>query len=387
MKYLLVTCLLLSGAVLVKEVRANEEKNTLSSFPSNIKVSKIKIPNINPSEEHTEYTNKLGGNVLLNRKSETKKDRSIEQLQKISGQNKIKRDLAPETSANAYGFEIYSAASYLNYDLDGDGFYSDLTIDFDADFDGGYADVYGVIYTSQNGGSWTEFFVTDVFTIFSNDETDQYSVTLTLLDDFPTDEYDILIDLYEDGFSGIVATITPDDELSLLALPLEDEMHEVTANTSQISFVATELSGDVDADGFYTDLTLEYDIETQFMGDHVYTEVVLKNTREGWQQIVSSDSFILGNQTEIVDLIFNSGYPAGYYNVEINIIHAVTGELIADAAYEFSSLNGLPIESTNNDNRFDSFSSNNDVDIVIAGGGSLGGGLVILILLVLRKRG
>jgi len=387
MKYLLVTCLLFSGASLATEVKTDEEKNTLSSFATNIKVSNIKTPDSKPSEVLTEYINKPEGNVLLNRRSGTKKDRSIEQLQKLSSENKVKRALVPEASANAYGFEIYSATSYLNYDFDGDGFYSDFTIDFDADFDGGYADVYGVIYTSQNGGVWTELFVTDAFTIYSNDTGDEYSVTLTLLDDFPTDEYDILIDLYEDGFSGIVATITPDDESSLFALPLEDEIHEVTDNTSQISFVATELSGDFDNDGFYTDLTLEYDIATQFSGDDVYAEIVLKNTREGWQQILSSGNFILGNQTEFVDLTFNSGYPAGYYNVEINILHAVTGELIADAAYEFSSLNGLPIESTNNDNFFDSFNSNNDVDIVIAGGGSLGGGVVLLILLALRRRG
>jgi len=376
MKYLLAICLLFSGAVLVSEVYAKEEKNSLASFPAKVKTSKKLI----------DYANRSDGNVEITRRSETKKNREIQKAQKVFSQNKIKRELTPLTSANAYGFEIYSAATYLNHDLDGDGFYSDFTIDFDADFEDGYADVYGVIYYSQNGGDWLELFVTDVFTIYSNDVEDEHSITLTLLNDFPTDEYDILIDLYEDGFSGVVATITPDQEVSLFALPLEDENHEITDNTSQISFVATELSGDFDNDGFFTDLTVEYDIATMFSGDDVYAEVIVKNSREGWQQILSSDYFILGNQTEFIDFTFNSGYPAGYYDVEINVIHAVTGELIADAAYEFSSLNGLPIESVNNDNFFDSFNSGSDVDIIVAGGGSLGGGLFLLTLLALRRR-
>ncbi len=349
-------------------------RDKLSSFSPSVKIV----------TKQKELTSKTGGKVSISRRSESSKNRSVDLYSKTSTPVKKLRDEFPVISSHAFGFSFYSATSFLDVDLDGDGYYSQFGIDFDADLDTAeFADVYAIIYYSENGGPWTEFFVTEDFTLFSDDIGDEYSVTFILNSDFPTNQYDFLIDLYEVGFSDIVATIGPEEDSDLFALPLEDEI-----NDTSISFVASDLFGDFDTDGFYTDLTLEYDIETQRIGDTVYAEIAIINLAEGWQQILFSDNFSLGNQTEFIDLTFNEGYPAGYYDIQLNLIDVITGEVIADAGQEFSSLRGLPIESVNNDNFFDGPDTHVDVDVDVHHSGSMGWWIVLLGLMgLVRRRG
>lgn len=297
------------------------------------------------------------------------------------------RPESPQKASFIDGFSFYSANAYLNYDLDGDGYFSDFTIEFDADYDGGYADVFAVLYYSKNGGPWIEYFETDVFEIYLNDASDDYQVTSRLITDFPTSNYDILIDLYEYGIEGIVATISSDETQNLLALPLEDEAHELSSNASQITYVASTISQDGDGDNFYTDLTLEYDIDTVYSGDLVYAEVILTNSDELWSQSLLTDNFVLGNQTEFIDMVLNAGYPAGWYDVQINLINSYTGEIIANAAQDFISLASLRLESVDNDNHFDSPSAtggviNNGADSFESGGGAISGYFLLLFFLI-----
>ena len=365
-------------AVFIFDANSEEDKNYLGAFPNNIKVKKSDAP----------LKAIIDGNTSIKRSSMGLKDRS--QFKKLNQQEISKKLRAqnPAKATNAYGFEIFDAYSYLDYDGDGNGYFSEFTVEFDADFDGGYADVYAVIYYSLDGGDWIELFETEVFTIYSNDTADLYSVSFELNEGFPTSEYDLLIDLYEYGYVGIVDTVDSSEDADLYALPLEDSTREVYGYTSNIGFVATELSGDSDRDGFYTDLTIEYDISAGVSGDIVHAEIIMKNPARGWQQKVYSDDFVLGTQTEFLDLTFNSGYPAGYYDIEINLVHSLTGESITSASYEFSSLNGLSIESTNNDNYYNSTNSSPDVEIVVSGGGAFGYGmgLFILIMTLLKRR-
>lgn len=286
-----------------------------------------------------------------------------------------KRAKLPQMSSKASGFSFYDARTFLNFDSDGDGYFSDFTLEFDADYDNGTAEVFAVIYTSQNGEDWLELFTTDVFAISFDDGADSQNISTVLNFDFPTSDYDILIDLFENGVPGIVATIDSTTDVDLLDLPLEDQEHERVSNASDISFVASSLARDFDGDGFYAQLSLEYDIETQYTGDTVYAEIIVTDTADGFRQFLSSDNFILGNQTEIIDLTFNAGYLPGWYDIQINLINAFTDEVIADAAQEFSSLKSLPIESIDKDNRFDSFE--NDIDVIVEAG-SFGWGLLIL---------
>jgi len=373
--------LVMGAPYVIAEENSSLQRDKLANFAPSIKAKPATTSEVSKSLSINQ-----AGDVSIKFRSEARKDRSEAITKnKASKPLKYRSESAPKSSQNAvqaYGFSIYepNTRTELLADLDSDGYFSEFEIEFDADFDQlDSRNVYAVIYYSQNGGPWTEFFVTEVYTIFSDNVDDVYSVSFQLLADFPSDEYDFLIDLYEDGFSEIVATIGPDDTDQLYALPLEDEEHEVA-----ITYVATELFGDADADGFYTDLTLEYDIESQYQGDTAYAEIFITNRAEGWQQVLTSEDFILGTQTEFIDLTFNSGYPAGRYDVEFNIVNVTIDQVVAGAGAEYASLVSLPIESINNDNFYDGPPTY--VDVVVHDGGSFGWSVLLLGVFALMRR-
>ena len=135
------------------------------------------------------------------------------------------RDVAKKAKRNARGsfhhFDIFQAQSYLIKDQDHDGYYQEFTVTFDADVNSFEADVYAELYLSKNGGPWRHYYTTDVFTIFGDSNQDEYEVFTRLVDGYNPDEYDVLIDLYEVGYSDIVASFSADDTNNLYALPLE----------------------------------------------------------------------------------------------------------------------------------------------------------------------
>ncbi|WP_444994564.1 choice-of-anchor H family protein [Aliikangiella sp. IMCC44359] len=342
-KYWLVSALLLNFSAI-----AATENKLESSVAHSQASSKGAMANQSPTHVNTGITE-------VKRKTVNKQKRP--QLQAKQSQKKLSakyRSYVASTSARAAGFLIDSVWTSLDYDHDGDGYFSEFTVNFDANFSGGYADVFAELYLSKNGGPWVLYETTDVFTIHANDSDDYYTVSTKLNYGFPTDNYDVLIDLFESGYSGVVDTVGPDEFGSLSAFPLEDNEHELNSDNTLITYVASELSGDLDADGFYTKLTLEYDIDTFNAGRLVYAKVILTNTNTFESNVVTTESFTLGNQTEIIDLILQGGYIAGWYDVEIQLVDNRTGQVLANAAQDFSSLSQLAIESEDYDYHYDS---------------------------------
>jgi hypothetical protein len=136
-------------------------------------------------------------------------------------------------SANTFShnsFVIYDAYTQLFEDFDGDGFYQTFSVTFDADV---YTDhfennalVYADLYLSENGGPWVHYFTTDSFFIYGESSDDKYEVYTTLNNGYIPDHYDVLIDLYEEGYNDIVATFSANDSNNLYALPLESSNYD-----------------------------------------------------------------------------------------------------------------------------------------------------------------
>lgn len=141
-------------------------------------------------------------------------------------------------------FDIYHATSSLLTDLDHDGFYQTFSVSFDADVYGSYAgqraQVFADLYLSRNGGPWERFYTTDSFIIEDDSSDDEFEVLTTLGSGYATSHYDVLIDLYEVGYSGIVATISSDDVDGLYALPLESADRDEIVVQSYSSSVYVE---------------------------------------------------------------------------------------------------------------------------------------------------
>ena len=157
-----------------------------------------------------------------------------------SGKNRqqviIEKKAVNPNRANAlnnldYLFSIYDAQTSLLTDEDQDGFYRSFSLVFDADYhrfdEFDQAKVYAELYLSKNGGPWLHYFTTDAYIIHSQSSEDAYEVSTTLVDGYRPDHYDVLIDLYEVGFTDIVASYSGDDSNALYALPIESELYDI----------------------------------------------------------------------------------------------------------------------------------------------------------------
>lgn len=128
-------------------------------------------------------------------------------------------------------FVIYEGYSQLIEDIDADGYYQTFSVTFDADLITASAHdeavVYAELYLSENGGPWEHYYTTDNFIIHGESSDDEFEVYSTLAQGFNANNYNVLIDLYEDGYPNIVASYSSDDSNSLYALPLESSDYDV----------------------------------------------------------------------------------------------------------------------------------------------------------------
>lgn len=119
-------------------------------------------------------------------------------------------------------FWFYTADVQLFGDEDNDGHFYGIDLLFDADTVYGDAQVYAVLYLSENGGPWFEYAATDVFDIYGATSDDEYVIVSELLQGYPAGSYDILIELFDTYDDSFVADFGPDQSSELSYLPLED---------------------------------------------------------------------------------------------------------------------------------------------------------------------
>jgi hypothetical protein len=293
------------------------------------------------------------------------------------------RPSSPTGLAKISDFSFFDAGSTLLADRDGDGFHREFRVRFDADVVSGSARVFARLYLRRAGDrDWLLFHETDDFEIFGNDGDDDYFVSATLDDGWPTGDYDVLIDLYESGFSGVVATIGPFDSDGLALLPLEevglDQPIELPGYS--IRDVTSELLIDDDGDGHFSKFRIEFDPDADFEGTFVYAEVWVRPQGGDWIQEHVSDDFLIdasGNaDTYSLTADWVSGYPTAFYDVQIDLRDAKTGALVASAGSERPELSRIPLEDQARDTRVSTPPANGGGGVVTSrehGGGAIGG--------------
>jgi hypothetical protein len=146
----------------------------------------------------------------------------------------IQSDQANFYQANiTHEYSIYSANASLIDDVDRDGYFSRFSVTFDADILSYHdelhfaSEVYAELYLSKDGGPWIHYYTTDSFIIDGDTTDDEHEVITTLNTGYLSDEYDVLIDLYEVGYEDIIATVSAEDINELYALPLESANNDV----------------------------------------------------------------------------------------------------------------------------------------------------------------
>jgi hypothetical protein len=258
---------------------------------------------------------------------------------------------AEAMSARSSLFSFFDVGSTLRLDRDNDGFHSEFRIRFDADVAVGDAVVYARLYLRRVGDSdWLLYHETDDFTIFEESGDDDYFVTTTLDDGFPTGDYDVLIDLYESGFSGIVATVGPFDFAALSLLPLEESGLDLPIELPGYSMrgVSTTLLVDEDGDDHFSSFRIEFDPDADFDGTFVYAVVWVRGQGGEWIEEHVTDDFLVDASGEADVYSFTadwiSGYPTSFYDVQIDLHDAATDALVASAGSERPELSRLPLE-------------------------------------------
>ena len=218
--------------------------------------------------------------------------------------------------------------------------------------------VYARLYLRRLGhDDWELYHETDDFWVEGQSDSDDYYVTTTLDEGFATAEYEVLIDLYEVGYSDIVATIGPYDTGELSYLPLEEVELDVPIELPgyDIGAVATTLLIDDDADGYYSQFRISLDPDANIDGNLVYAKVWVRAAGDTWIEEHTSEDFLVDATGEAdvysftVDWI--SGYPTSFYDVQIDLYESASGLLVASAGSERPELAEIPLEDQSLDIR------------------------------------
>ncbi|HEY9031963.1 MAG TPA: choice-of-anchor H family protein [Kangiella sp.] len=281
---------------------------------------------------------------------------------KTRSEMRAKKSELPEKSEKSMSSSmnhlyVYDASVYLSEDYDADGYYTKISVNFDVDayYDEHY-DVYAELFIRKNGESeWTHYYTTNVFSIYGDNTSDDYTVTTKLNSGFPPGRYEVLIDLFEYGYSGVVDTFTEYDDPDLGWLPLEDKTYE-SGNVSSdtwVSTVKTEIWTDNDNDGFYRDFTISFDVDTEQSSRDVYAVLYQRRPGFSWEYETETAVFTVvgANADDVIsiDAEWQSGYPTDYYDFRIELIDANTGEILDDVSSEFSPLLEVPLEDAGRD--------------------------------------
>lgn len=298
------------------------------------------------------------------------------------------RSVQAKSSAKATHLYLYDSAVFLQTDEDGDGYYSEIRVDFDVDSSySAYYDVFAELYIRPIGTSdWTHYYTTDVFDIYGASGSDEYSVTTTLNTGYPSDYYEIAIDLFEYGYSDVVDSLEAYDDPDLGNLPLEDKTNEFNNTNTGVTVetVKTEIFTDNDGDGYYSDFKISFDIDTDSGSRDVVTKLYQRLGSGNWQYETQTDVYtITGSEVDTIAIEgeWQSGYATGYYDFKLEVVDANSNELLYETSNEFSPLLEVPLEDAGKDNQSGGSTGGGGSSTTSSGSGGGSFGLLALSLL------
>jgi len=117
---------------------------------------------------------------------------------------------------------------------------------------------------------------------------------------------------------------------------------------------STELISDFDHDGFFHRYSIAIDVDTIFDTSYIYARLYLSYEGGPWNYYASSDNYVIHGDSELDTFVIETeladGYPAGYYDLRIEIYDVETNTWLASyGPYDDSSLYALPLEDSYED--------------------------------------
>jgi hypothetical protein len=156
--------------------------------------------------------------------------------------------------------------------------------------------------------------------------------------------------------------------------------------------VSTDLLSDFDYDGYFHRYSVAIDVDTVFDTSYIYAELFLSYEGGPWNYYASSDNYLIHGDSEmdtfIIETELADGYPAGYYDLRIEVYDADTGAWLASyGPYDDASLSALPLEDSYDDSPREIAWYPVETEIIVAShGGSLSWMMMSLPILILITR-
>jgi len=313
-------------------------------------------------ERSSSYKDISDPGLMLEKRTSEKSPKVVKKQTQLRDEN-----LPNQLKSSEFFFS--SAYATMDFDADGDGYYSEFTVNFDADTNYNHATVYAQLYLSFEGGPWELYYSTNNFQLDDWSSYDDYSVSTILTSGFPPGSYDILVDLYDEYDNTLVATISAYDTYDLAEYYLEDISYEDSSATSSIFSIfdaSIVLLNDNDNDGFYQSFSLQFDADVKSGQALVYGEIWVMDSSGNWLMDHATDNFIIEGystlDTYILETVWESGYNTGYYDFRIEIYDAYSNLLLTTSEAQSFQLSDVPLEAAT-------------ADVVVStGGGNVGGG-------------
>lgn len=148
----------------------------------------------------------------------------------------------------------------------------------------------------------------------------------------------------------------PQNQPSQAQQSLQDlEAHHFNDSDVLIVSVGSSVFSDFDNDGFFTRFSLSFDADVRYGEEWVYANIFLRGGGGDYRFFHSSDAFEIYDTSSFdeyrLDSELVSNYPAGYYDVRIELRDAFNDRLLdAVDASTHRTLFALPLESQDSSN-------------------------------------
>ena len=296
----------------------------------------------------------------------------------------VARGFSAQTySSNSSPVGFYDVWFNMLEDSDGDGYYHQFEVNFDIDTVFSYQEIY--VIGELAAASQQILFQTEPYTINSNSGNDSYQASVLLTDGYPSDQYELTLSVYDAETNALLLQYDAGHNSQLGQLYLEDNGRESVAQQGitlyQLSF---EVSGDLDGDGYYTDLSVELDADAPGQQRWIYTRISLINPYGSWTTINTSATFALhgydSSDRYTTHAVLDYGFDPATYQLGIEIYDAETEALLLTSTTPLST--PLNMESTDWDHNYE----DGDYEVYVeeeyyaSGSGGSAGVLMLLLL-------
>ncbi|MEG3766201.1 choice-of-anchor H family protein [Alteromonas sp. 14N.309.X.WAT.G.H12] len=150
----------------------------------------------------------------------------------------------PKVAANSVttaDFWIYDAWTQWQTDRDYDGYYTSVTVTFDADTIYAQSPVYAVLYLGDAEAFYPIHTSSD-FYIYGESSQDEFVIETDLVSGFPPYDYDVLIELYDSQTGELLAFANQNNDADLSYIPLESADYDDNTGGGSV-VVVTEHGG------------------------------------------------------------------------------------------------------------------------------------------------